>query len=247
MPIEAIICDWNVTLIDQPDERPILRYIALDLFQRSIPFHPLRAVRLLNTSKALEVLYRQKRQDGEFDYVPEMYRLYNKMVIKDLPVSLINQAVGNYAKKPATQARLDHRILRPVSERHKSGTPTGILSAAYKYGIRSILMRSEYSGCFGFIEANILGENGGKATGFHLDIYKNKDKYLSLLLNDKKLDSNKLAYIGDSEDDTGCLEIAGYPIVAFLAPDGLKRKFAEKYHAFVPADEEDLMKYLNRA
>jgi hypothetical protein len=37
----------------------------------------------------------------------------------------------------------------------------------------------------------------------------------------------------------------GYPVVAFLAPDELKQRFALKYRAFVPKYEKDLANYLS--
>ena len=46
-----------------------------------------------------------------------------------------------------------------------------------------------------------------------------------------------MAYIGDSEDDEGCFEMVGYPVVALLAPDDFKVKCAQKYRAFVPNSE----------
>jgi hydroxymethylpyrimidine pyrophosphatase-like HAD family hydrolase len=56
-----------------------------------------------------------------------------------------------------------------------------------------------------------------------------------------------VAYIGDSEDDEGCFEIVGYPVVAFLAPSDFKDKCARKYGAFVPDSEKDLADYLQHA
>ncbi len=40
MACHAIICDWNGTVIEYRDEKPILESIATDLFKASIPFHP---------------------------------------------------------------------------------------------------------------------------------------------------------------------------------------------------------------
>ena len=41
-----------------------------------------------------------------------------------------------------------------------------------------------------------------------------------------------------------CFEIASDLVVAFLAPEELKERYAQEYKAFVPRDEEDLAKYL---
>jgi hydroxymethylpyrimidine pyrophosphatase-like HAD family hydrolase len=80
-----------------------------------------------------------------------------------------------------------------------------------------------------------------------LNIYKKKPPLLLKLLRDRNIAASKVAYLGDSEDDEGCFEIVKYPVVAFLAPDELKQKFARKYKAFVPKDEKDLTDYLKRA
>ena len=104
-----------------------------------------------------------------------------------------------------------------------------------------------YAECFDFIEADKLKANRGEAIGFGLDIYKKKPQFLLKLLKDRNMDASKVAYLGDSEDDEGCFEIVGYPVIAFLASDELKQKFALKYKAFVPKDEKDLADYLKRA
>jgi phosphoglycolate phosphatase-like HAD superfamily hydrolase len=136
-------------------------------------------------------------------------------------------------------------VLRPIRECHRAGKTTGIFSAGYGYGIEKILAVAGYTGCFDFIEADKLKANRGEAIGFGLDIYKRKPQFLLKLLKDKNLDAGRVAYLGDSEDDEGCFEIVGYPVMAFLATDELKQKFARKYKAFVPQNEEDLVDYLN--
>lgn len=244
MTTSAIICDWNGTLIDQRDESPVFRQIAVDLFWRSIPCHINRVARLLKTRKELEVLYRQKRQEAEFDYVVELYKIFNDRVIKSLPVSFIHRSVEKYAGKPQTLQKLDFRVLRPVTAHHRAGITTGILSAGYVYGIQAILKSAGYSDSFDFLEANGLKESGGRAIGLELNIYKNKGQVLLRLLRDRNIDAKRVVYIGDSPDDAGCFELAGYPIVAFLASEALKEEFARKYHAFIPASEADLARYL---
>ena len=53
-----------------------------------------------------------------------------------------------------------------------------------------------------------------------------------------------MAYIGDSEDDEGCFEMVGYPVVAFFAPGEFKDKCSRKYGAFVPDSESSLRNHL---
>ena len=245
MACDAVICDWNGTLIEYRDERPILENIARDLFRASIPFHPFRMVRILRARTKLEMLYKEGRREAEFDFVREMFRVYNERIINGLAVSFICRSVDKYANEEQTQAKLDHRVLRVIKEYHELGKTTGIFSAGYEYGIRRIIAVAGYSKYFDFYEADHLKENNGRATEFGLSIYRNKPRLLVKLLRDRNLDTSRVAYIGDSEDDEGCFEIVKYPIVSFAATNEQKEICARKYKAFVPEDEMDLLKYLD--
>ena len=247
MPCEAVISDWNGTIIDYRDEKPILEAVAVGVFRKSLPFHPSRMVRILKAHHGLRKLYAEKRRDGDFDFVKEMFRLYNHRIIRGLPVSLVYGAVEEYARKSRTQSMLDFRMLRCLKECHDAGMTAGIFSAGFRYGIESILRFAGYSRAFDFCEADDLEENDGKALGFPLKIYRNKAALLVDLLSDRGLDPSCVAYIGDSEDDEGCFEIVRYPVVAFLAPDHIKEAYARNYGAFVPRTEQELREYLTRA
>ena len=247
MACETVICDWNGTVIGYRDEKPILERVARDWFKASFPFHPFRISCILRARRKLETLYKEGRREGEFDYVREMFKIYNERIIKDLPASFIRRSVDKYARERQTQAKLDYRILRPVRECHQAGKTTGILSAGYKYGIERILVAAGYHEHFDFYEADILSEDRGRALGFGLNIYQNKPRLLLKLLSDKNMDASGVAFVGDSEDDEGCFGIVGYPVVAFLAPEELKERYAREYGAFVPKDEKDLANYLRRA
>jgi len=243
MACNSIICDWNGTIIAYWDEKPILESIAVDLFKASIPFRPFRIARILKARRELETLYREGHSD-KFDFVKEMFRIYNEMIIKGLPVSFIHRSIDRYAKKQQTQAKLDHRVLRPIKACHQAGRTTGILSAGYKYGIERILAVAGYNEYFDFCEADHLKEDHSRAIEFGLNIYKNKPKLLLKLLRDRNMDASTVVYLGDSEDDEGCFEIVRYPVVAFLAAEELKERYARKYKAFVPENEKDLANYL---
>jgi len=247
MPLNVIICDWNGTLIEYPDERPVLENTARDVFRSSFPFHPFRMARIFRARRELEELYKRGRSNAEADFIRALFRVYNERIIKGVPTSVILRSIERYACKRQTQAKLEHRVLRPVRECHQAGKTTGIFSAGYGNGIERILAVSGYAECFDFIEADKLKANRGETIGFGLDIYKKKPQFLLKLLKDKNLDARRVAYLGDSEDDEGCFEIVGYPVIAFLATDELKQRCALKYKAFVPRDEEDLANYLKRA
>lgn len=247
MPCDAIICDWNGTIIAYRNERPILEGIAVDVFKACFPFHPFRMARIFKARRELETLYQEGRRDNEFDFVREMFRVYNERIINGVAVSIIYRSIEKHANKRQTQAKLDHRILRPIKECHQAGKTTGIFSAGYKYGIERILAVAGYDRYFDFCEADRLREDDGRAVEFALDVYKRKPTLLLELLRDRNMDASRVAYLGDSEDDEGCFEIVGYPVLAFLAPEELKESYAQKYKAFVPADEKDLANYLRHA
>ena len=247
MPPDVIICDWNGTLIEYPDERPVLENTARDVFKASFPFHPLRMARIFRARRELEELYKRGRSNAEADFIRALFRVYNERIIEGVPVPVILRSIEKYARKRQTQAKLEYRVLRPIRECHQAGKTTGIFSAGYGYGIEKILAAAGYAECFDFIEADKLKANRGEAIGFGLDIYKKKPQFLLKLLKDRNIDASRVAYLGDNEDEEGCFEIVGYPVVAFLAPDELKQRFALKYRAFVPKDEKDLANYLKGA
>ncbi len=246
MAYDTIISDWNGTIIGDRDERAILKTIAVDLFKASIPLHVVRAARLLAVRAELEDLYQQGRQDGEFDFVREMFVIYNWRIINGLPISFIHRSVDRYAARRETQHKLDRRILRAIRSRHQRGNTSGILSSGYGYGIDRTLAVAGFRGDFDFRIANSFRQDGGRAIEFLLKIYKNKPQLLVRALRHRNLDEKRTVYIGDSEDDEGCFEIAGYPIVAFFATDELKQRCASRYKAFIPEDEGDLVNYLRK-
>lgn len=247
MPVDVIICDWNGTLIEYRDEKPVLENTARDVFRASFPFHPFKMMRILRARRELERLYLRAQRGNEFDFIREMFKVYNERIIGGTPVTTILRSIEHYAFKPQTLAKLDRRVLQPVRERHQAGKTAGIFSAGYGHGIERILAAAGYDKDFDFIEADVLKQNSGRAIGFGLDIYKKKAPLLEKLLRDRNIDAGKVAYLGDNEDETGCFEMVKYPIVAFIATDELKQKFARAYKAFVPQDEKDLANYLKSA
>lgn len=245
MPPDVVIADWNGTLIEYPDERPVLENTAMDVFRASFPLHPLRMARILRARKELEALYDKGARNHDFDFIRELFHTYNDRIIRGVPISVILRSIETYAKKQQTQAKLDHRALRPIRVCHEAGKTTGIFSAGYGHGIERILSVAGYAQYFDFIEADVLKENSGKAIEFGLNIYKHKPAFLLKLLKNRNIDPGKVAYLGDNEDEEGCFEIVGYPVVAFLATEELKEKFARKYKAFVPRDEKELADFLS--
>jgi phosphoserine phosphatase len=247
MACEALISDWNGTLIEYRTEMPALERVGIDAFRASMPFHPLRVLRILKARAQLQALRRQGRSETDFDFIKEMFGVFNQMVVSGLPTSVVHDSFERYANSAETQSRLDLRLLRLIKEFHEAGKTTGILSAGYRYGIERVLTVAGYRYCFDFCEADEFRTEDGRVIEFGLNIYRNKPTLLRRLLTERHLKAAQVAYIGDSEDDEGCFEIIGHPIVAFLAPTEFKEECSRKYGAFVPDTEENLADYLQRA
>jgi phosphoserine phosphatase len=247
MACEALISDWNGTLIEYRTEMPALERVGIDAFRASMPFHPLRVLRILKARAQLQALRRQERSETDFDFIKEMFGVFNQMVVSGLPTSVVHDSFERYANSAETQSRLDLRLLRLIKEFHEAGKTTGILSAGYRYGIERVLTVAGYRYCFDFCEADEFRTENGRVIEFGLNIYRNKPRLLLGHLAERHLDARRVAYIGDSEDDEGCFEMVGYPVVALLAPDDFKAKCTRKYRAFVPNSDTELADYLQRA
>ena len=246
MSFEALISDWNGTLIEYRTEMRALERVGVDAFRASVPLHPLRALRILKAREQLRAIRRQGLPDTDFDSIKDMFGVFNQKVVSGLPTSVVQASFERYAKSGETQSKLDLRLLRLIKESHEAGKTTGILSAGYRYGIERVLTVAGYRQHFDFCEADGFRTEHGRVIEFGLNIYRNKPRLLRELLGERHLQAEQVAYIGDSEDDEGCFEIVGYPIVAFFAPAEFKDKCGQKYKAFAPDSESCLRDYLMR-
>ena len=244
MSCETLISDWNGTLIEYRTEMRALERVGVDAFRASVPFHPLRALRILKARAKLRAIRHQGRPDTDFDLIKDMFSVFNQMVVSGLPTSVVQTSFDRYSNSAETQSRLDLRLLRLIKESHEAGKTTGILSAGYRYGIERVLTVAGYSHCFDFCRADEFRSKDGRVVEFGLNVYRNKPRLLQRLLSERHLEPAQVAYIGDSEDDEGCFEIVGYPIVAFLAPREFKDNCSQKYGAFVPDSESSLRNHL---
>jgi phosphoserine phosphatase len=200
---------------------------------------------ILSGKKALDAIHDEDSHiKGDFDKVRTTIDIYNAKMLKGVSVSLINRSMERYALQQETLDKLDYRLLRVVEKCHRGGMTTGVFSAGLKYGIEAILGVAGYFNSFDLYVADSIEEDNGRAVRYGLTIYNRKPEVLLNLLRERNVSVSEVAYIGDSEDDAGCFEIAGYPIVSFLAPDELKDKYASNYNAFVPENEDDLLRFL---
>jgi len=241
---EIIISDWNGTLIEDRDEALILEFIGRGLIKGSLPFHPIRFLRLIKAWHQLEALSDgfELLADGyNIETLKQMHQISSR-VLQGVEIDSITRRVNLYAADAAK--RLEERMLRPIQEVHREGKQAGILSIGYRYGIDRILSAGGYGEVFDFIEANDLTTNGSKISSLSFRI--DKALWLTELLSRLSVSLDKIIYIGDADPDEPCFEIVGYPVVSFLAPDDFKQHCARKFGAqCVPESESDLRKYLH--
>jgi len=244
MHYDVIISDWNGTLISSRDEKGIMQSIAMDYARDSLPLRLSHLSRLFKVQRMLNDLYKEGRRDEEFDYVIEMFRIFNEHIVRDLPVEFVTRSIERNALRKETLDKLDYRLLNIIKRCHDAGKMTGILSAGFVENISAVLQNVGHGFTFDFYEANILQQQKGKAIGFDLSIYRKKIIYLQELLIRKNIDARAVVYIGDSEDDAECFEYVGYPVLSLLAAPELREEYARKYRAFAPENERDLAAYL---
>ena len=248
MACEALISDWNGTLIQYRSEMPALERVGVAAFRASIPFHPLRAVRILKARGQLRAIRRQGRPDTDFDFIKDMFRVFNQKVVSGLPTSVVEASFDRYSKSAETQSMLDLRLLRVVRESHEEGRTTGILSAGYRYGIERVLTVAGYRRHFDFCEADEFISEDGRVIEFGLNIYRNKAKILHRLLAERHLEAAQAAYIGDEAKTKKVLRDRAIPRRRLsCSPTTSSSSAPGSTGTFVPDSEASLREYLLRA
>lgn len=246
MALQAIISDWNGTIISDRSEMPILKHMAVDIARHLLPLHPLKLLKIIKVRQELNRLHEEKQQDQDSDYVREMYQIYNQKIIKGTPMSVIRYSVENYAAGSEVRQKLDYRVLNVLRKYHDENKICGILSAGFDYGIDRILAAAGYRNSFDFLLADKLVENDGKATHLLLRIYRNKGSFLRNLLSEHQINPDKTVYIGDTEDDESCFQLVKYPVISFFAPEEFRQCCTHKYQAFAPKSGEELEEFLKK-
>ncbi len=241
---EIIISDWNGTLIEDRDEALIFGFIGRGLVKDSLPFHPLRFLRLIKAKRQLEALpdgFELLADGYNIETLKQMHQICSR-VLQGVEIDSITRRVNLYASDASK--RLEERMLRPIQEMHRQGKQTGILSIGYRYGIGRILSVGGYGEVFDFIEANDLRTKGSKISSLSFRI--DKARWLTELLSYLSVSPGKTIYIGDANPDEPCFEMVRYPVVSFLATEDFKQHCARKFGVqCVPESEADLRKYLH--
>ncbi len=246
MGLQAIIADWNGTLISDRNEVPILKRLAVDIARYWFPVHPLRIIRIVRAGRELNRIYAQRRGNENLDYVGMMYQVFNRKILEGTPMSVVGESIDRYATSKAVQERLDRRILNVLRKYHGMNKRCGILSAGYADGIDHILRASGFREFFDFLLADQIVQRDGVAQELLLKIYRTKGAHLGDLMQQQRIDPSQTVYIGDTPDDEDCFKLVQYPVVSFFAPAYFKKHCRKEHSAFVPRSEEELLAFFER-
>jgi phosphoglycolate phosphatase-like HAD superfamily hydrolase len=248
MPYKAIVSDWNGTLTSTSEEALNKRigYTAFGDTKREVYHGHVEKLPALGKLIVAKILTERNLRDYKRGkrHLRDVYKAFN-FGLRGQSAEYINRIVDEFASQ--TSGLVDERILRPIKDVHLQGKFTGILSVAYERIIKRSLEEAGYPDVFDDIVANTLQTDGDKVIGLTLEIYERKPEVLRTEFFEKGgLRENDTLYLGDSEDDEPIAEILipGNFIVPFLATDEFKQRVSSKHKAFVPENEEDLLKYL---
>ncbi len=85
--VSAAVFDYNGTIVANPNEGPLWKYVGIEHLKASLPFHPFRAIGLLIAFKQLTKLNGLYRQ-GKVNY-DRLYELFNERVLRTLEEELL--------------------------------------------------------------------------------------------------------------------------------------------------------------
>jgi hypothetical protein len=211
MPRVAV-SDWNGTLVEYPDEKPILEYVGLEMLVRSLPFflvkkllkgkkdqleiateideslgsgwrfHPMNALELNNAKSELNALYKDGKGGDDFEFAEEMFKIYNDKVIVGVPPEYIHESIKRFATKVSGQ-KLNRDMLEAFKELDSLGFH--VLSKGIYHGISEILDSGGYADLFASVTANpIIYDSAGNVDHIELDIWGDKGKYFLEMFNE---------------------------------------------------------------
>ena len=155
---EIIISDWNGTLIEDRDEIPIVQFVGRRLLKDSIPFHPVRFLRMIQAKRQMEALSKGVHQSSglySMETLKQLRQISNR-ILQGVEMDSILRSVNLYA--PHASKRLEKRILRPIEEMHRRGRQAGILASTLSNNSWVIGIRTN-----GLIAATSITPAAGKA------------------------------------------------------------------------------------
>jgi len=242
-----IIADFHGTLYEDPNEGPLWKFVAkraVTPLPVALVVHPVRTVAFAMAKPRLQELERYDRDEIGYD---EIYRAYNSSVLSHLPLQFVTEAIGAYAQLPKTKGKIDHRMLRPVTDAEGK---KGILSTGSREFIVNIL-----PGNYGFDSDDVVANpllKTGDGSVFVLVVYGNKPRIIQEEFFQRRgFDSKNTVYLGDNADEEPAFEYVldkgGRIAIPFYASDAFRQHATMKYKAFVPENERDLSRFLKAA
>ncbi len=239
MPIRVLISDYHGTLTKDRDESDLWRYMGTRMMTSSLS-NPRQLAELFHQFSYFSGLVR-KYKEGRIGY-DSIYEVFNDRILSRVPPEDVFGYADAYAKIAASK-KLDLDTLRIIQD-HDS--QKFILSAGLGYGIKRTLEEAGFGRTFNEIFANRLNgqRNGGSA--FELKIKGNKYLVLKTIADERRINLKETAYMGDTEEDEPCLELAGYTVIPRLASEPFKEKWARK-GSYVVENYSDFSRYLSKA
>ncbi|MBI4020397.1 MAG: hypothetical protein HY367_03625 [Candidatus Aenigmarchaeota archaeon] len=242
------VLNWHGTLIGEPTEAKLWEQAGMYLLGKSIPFRPVRLVKLIGSASTLYDLTKEHKE-GRMDYSSFkelMYQHFNPEVLHGTKRKHLDSILERYAEDAVS--RLDRGIINVLGEfKANPAHSCEILSTGCKDAISAVLSSSGYGHVFDRIVANRFDyQRNGTVDRFN---YNGVSKAASMR---QKLDESKnksgYLYMGDGlEDDEeifGMLMDAGGGIaISPRARDDVKLSAQHKFGAFVGSPKE-LRRYL---
>lgn len=243
--LKLAICDWNRTLFkDYFEETFCIQVFKFVAIKAAKEFNIPRIITLITLALKTKQLVACAKRDKTINPIYELIELLNKDLFSKITTDDIAKLLEIYVKTGAT--KLDPRILKPLqSLKERESVRIGIISSGYRQGIKQIL--DKYGFSFDFIIANDFSSLiNNKGVRFEFKITSNKADILKQILREEKVDKEDTMYIGDDSRDESCFQEVAFPVVSFLATAEDKQRFKELYNAFVPLDQYEFEKYLDR-
>ena len=254
MAIRAVYLDWNRTVLQDPDEKPLFGRIAKNLLVESL--YPTGRVRkehrkcrffgLLRDIRRMKGLYEKVVADGglEDDAIRAVYEEFNRCIADGMPLWFLRNCINEYAQDAAK--RLDRRVLDEMkaARSHGQNSVRAVIigpSSAYEGGIRQVLSASGDAGVVDRYIANQMEktEDGTRLKGFRLDVLDPESKKTALEadIQMRGLEPKEVGYMGDNYRDASILhflaEHHGLPMVSLMATDDFKQEMAKTYDSHV--------------
>ena len=245
--LRMIVSDWNGTLFSDPLEEKFFQGLCKKAFYKALRKMSLRTMTSLLMRGAWgfrEYLSAKGRKTKTLEHIAKLVEILNPCVFAGLTQAELDEYAWKYAFQ--IQKKLDMRLIWPIRRLvREDGMPLVVISSGCKEGIIPAMELMDIR--VSEVVANVfVMDESGITTGFDFKITDNKADLLADILAERGVDASEVMYLGDSLADEECFSMVGYPVISFFAEDALKEKFARKLGTFVPVDQDDFEKYLEK-